>query len=149
MSVDTKVYVPRKNRSGIEFATELGQHLKEMFGKRFVGKFSIDINHTSDQTKHYQNYDYITLQFTLDYECDQFSDGKEHRMLHIFADYEQEMKRDFIMIDMGKWGHNIEISLAIINQYAGFVDVDDCDDVEIDYVRSKHDIKTYWKPIEH
>lgn len=141
MGIDTKIYVPRIDIHPVDFTTEVAQHLKRFFGDSFIGDFQVEQPHRSDPKDRLQNYDHLVIHFSLDYEDENFSDRKEHRTLHFLFEHDknQEVKRDFTQIIMGAWGHNREISLAIINKYGGFVDLNDCDYTLMDYACSQHE----------
>lgn len=129
MSVDTKVYVVKQHDID-DFMFEVVKALKKNFKEKVVS----DSIRWRDCNRDRNTEDiFFQLNITLDYECNAFSDNKEHRCVSIFNHPKREMQRDFYELHVGVWGHNKEIAKCLVDYFGGYADYSDCDDIKIDY----------------
>jgi len=85
------------------------------------------------------HYEMRDINFALDYECDQFDSGKEERRLWLHYDHYEG--GNMLYLSVGCWGHNEDIARCLVDNFGGYADFSDCDDIGIDYAMPQPKVK--------
>jgi len=109
MGVDTKAII-RKDVS----LSQIKETLQEKYGN--VGVYN---SGASD--------DYFRLSF---------KDGNDDRQLSVFfGDFAlNDYKIDGVLLSLGFWGNGVEIVMLLLKKFGGYIDENDCDDIDFEPV---------------
>ncbi len=102
--------------------------VKKEIQKALINEFGIDLLECNHED---ESFGFI-IHATLDFNSEQFTDKKEHRIIYFFNDGYAEYR-----MNTGMWGHSERIAKAIVNHFGGFADYCDSDNVNIDYCKSQ------------
>lgn len=109
MGIDTKAII----RRGITIE-ELKVHAEKKFGP-------VKIENTHDE-----DFFYLI-----------FKEGERNRNLAVFTDptlAERDYGINGILLSLGCWGNSVEIMMHFLEEFGGFIDEDDCDDIDFQAV---------------
>ena len=87
------------------------------------------VKHISDNFDHVELHTHKSVEY---YFTITFKDGTDNRNLSVFTDYSIS-NRDYgipgILISLSHWGNSVEIMKYILDEFGGYIDEDDSDDV--------------------
>jgi hypothetical protein len=71
--------------------------------------------------------------------CAYFNDGGSDRSLNIF--YSNVAKNDYgidgVLLDLGCWNNSVDIMMVLLNEFGGYIDKNDCDDIGFEPINIK------------
>lgn len=72
-----------------------------------------------------------------------FQDGEDKRQLFycITKDRENLFNDEHVCLSLGYWGNSVNIMVEILNKFGGYVDENDCDDIDEIYIPQNNDFQ--------
>jgi hypothetical protein len=142
MGVDTKIHIPLTNGEVHPTIKAIKRALKSLpiFGdiEEYIRHAPKAFDETNDKSR-FDMYEAWDISFALDYPCDQYESGKEHRSLSVYYDHYDAT--NMIYLSLGCWGHNEDIARCLVDKFGGYADFSDCDDILIDYAMPQPKVK--------
>lgn len=129
MGASTIVTIPQGNISMPQIKESIKKHLP------VLGLVSLS-GQGKNLPKTGLNYE---IAIVLDVGSNEFESGKETRSLYITCYH----SKPFIVISMGAWGSSKKIAKMLCNQFGGYADFCDTDDIEMDYAVSQVQCRHY------
>jgi hypothetical protein len=143
MGVDTKIHIPLVEydlNKTIKAVAKMIETKLPIFGVVEIAntKHPAQYDKTSAETRERSRvdmYEMHYIDFALDYPCSSYESGKEQRSLRTYYDhYEQG---SMLYLSIGAWGHNEDIARCLVDNFGGYADFADCDDILIDYAMAQ------------
>jgi len=127
MGVDTKIKIPLQGND----VTKTVQAIKKVIADKLtvIGDIEIDIMHSpqeydkENERSRFNMHEMQSIDFCLDYVCDAFDSGKEHRSIRTY--YDHYSGGNMIDLSIGAWGHNEDIARCLVDSFGGYADFSD------------------------